>query len=71
MRTKNVLFFLGGAAVGAAVALLFAPESGEKTRRRIKRFVEDEKDRLVDAYENVRERIEDEAEKLERRLKRG
>ena len=68
---KEVLFFLGGAAIGAAVALLFAPESGEKTRRRIKRFAEDEKDRLVDAYENVRERIEDEASKLERRFKRG
>lgn len=68
---KEVCFFLGGAVIGAAVALLFAPESGDKTRRRIKRFVEDEKDKLVDAYENVRERIEDEAEKLERRFKRA
>ena len=68
---KEFFCFLGGALAGAAVALLFAPESGEKTRRRIKRFVEDEKDKLVDAYENVRERIEDEAGKLERRFKRG
>ena len=66
---KEALCFLGGAALGAALALLFAPESGEKTRRRIKRFVEDEKDKLVDAYENVRDRIEDEAGKLERRFK--
>ena len=71
MRTKDALFFLGGAALGAAIALLYAPESGQKTRRRIKRFVEDEKDKLTDAYDNVRERIEHGADKLERRLKRG
>jgi len=70
MKTKDVLFFLGGTIVGATVALLFAPESGEKTRRRIKRFVEDEKDKLVDTYENVRDRIEDEAGKMERRWKK-
>ena len=68
---KEALCFVGGAVLGAAIALLLAPESGVKTRRRIKRFYEDEKDKLVDAYENVRERIEDEAEKLERRLKKG
>lgn len=37
MRTANVLLaFLGGAAVGAGVALLLAPEKGEDTRAQIK-----------------------------------
>ena len=67
---REICCFVGGAVLGAAIALLFAPESGQKTRRRIKRFVEDEKDKLVDAYEDVRGRIEDKAEQLERRLKR-
>ena len=36
MKGLNVLVaFLGGAAVGAAVGILFAPESGEDTRSKI------------------------------------
>lgn len=33
---KNLAIFLGGAVVGAAVAALFTPESGEDLRYRIK-----------------------------------
>lgn len=39
---KNFSVFmavLGGAAVGAAAALLFAPEKGEKTRKQIKEYL--------------------------------
>ncbi|MBR2618697.1 MAG: YtxH domain-containing protein, partial [Paludibacteraceae bacterium] len=35
MSAKNILAFLGGAAVGAAVALLLAPTSGKELRANI------------------------------------
>ena len=36
MKTSNLFTFLAGAAVGAVVALLFAPDSGENTRKEIR-----------------------------------
>ena len=42
--------FLGGALVGAAVAILFAPESGDETRRKIK-------DSFDKEYQNLKEKI--------------
>ena len=35
----KALYFIGGALVGAAAALLLAPESGENTRARIKALI--------------------------------
>lgn len=54
---KYILYsFLGGAVVGAGIAILFAPAKGEDTRKRIKDllkkkgidFTDDEVERLVD-----------------------
>ncbi len=38
---SRVVWFLAGAAVGATVALLFAPHSGTETRRRLKQKASD------------------------------
>lgn len=69
MSAKNgVLAFLGGAAIGAVVALLFAPEKGEVTRRKIGRAVSDGKDRVVDAVESGRDYVVDAYHKGRERL---
>lgn len=48
MKGSNLLAFLGGAIVGGAIALLLAPQSGEKTREQIRDFVEDGIDDVKD-----------------------
>jgi gas vesicle protein len=52
-------FLLLGAAIGAAAALLVAPESGARTRRRLVRKGEEVADYLIDAGKDLIERCED------------
>jgi gas vesicle protein len=52
-------FFLLGAAIGAAAALLLAPESGARTRRRLVRTGEDAADYLIGAGKDLVEKCED------------
>jgi gas vesicle protein len=43
---EKIVWFLVGAAAGAAVALLYAPQAGDRTRRVIKRKLVDGRDVL-------------------------
>ena len=55
----RLAFFLLGTAIGAVVALLVAPESGEETRRTLRRKGQDVADYVVDAGNELAERCED------------
>ena len=61
--SNNFVYFVAGAAVGAAVALLYAPQSGKKTRELIGRRAGEGKDYLVDRSKELREQAEDYVEK--------
>ena len=52
-------FFLLGAVIGAATALLMAPASGAHTRRRLRRQGEEVADYLIDAGKELVEKCED------------
>ena len=47
------VWFLAGAAIGATVALLFAPASGKDTRRRIARRAAEGRDYVEDLAEEI------------------
>jgi len=50
--------FTVGVAAGAAVALIYAPQSGEKTRRQLRRGLEDAGDYLKDAADTIGDHAE-------------
>jgi len=55
----RLTFLLLGTAIGAAIALLVAPESGARTRRTLRCKGEDAADYVVDAGKELAERCED------------
>jgi len=52
----SIAWFLVGAAVGASVALLYAPQSGKDTRRLIAKKTEEGRDILADSGKEVLDR---------------
>jgi gas vesicle protein len=50
-------FFLTGAVVGAAVALLYAPKTGAQTRREIRKFSKRTVEHLDDLQEDIRDQV--------------
>lgn len=54
MDTLKIWVAFGlGVTAGAAIALILAPQSGEKTRRQLKRRLEDATDHLQNKVEEV------------------
>ena len=53
-----------GGALGAALALLYAPQSGDETREKLKQKGEDIKDKTSDTYEKARTRATEVGETL-------
>ena len=51
-----VSFLLGG-IVGAGLALLLAPQSGDETRKKIRDFADDVKDKTTDYVEKTKEKF--------------
>ncbi len=51
-------FILGG-ALGASLALLFAPESGRRTRERLRDMASDVRDKTLDLSDEFRDKAED------------
>ena len=50
---RNFLIFAGGAAIGAAIGILFAPAKGSATRRKIASTTRDMKNSIVDKLEEL------------------
>lgn len=56
-KTKTFLAALGGAAVGAGIALLFAPASGKETRQKIADKTNETADKVKDTLHDKKEQL--------------
>jgi gas vesicle protein len=71
MSAKNVWIAFGlGVSAGAAVALLYAPQPGVKTRRQLRRNIDDGVDYLEDAAAYLREQAESLSKEAQKTIKR-
>src|SRR5260370_38032009 len=76
-NTSRFVWFVAGVAIGSTIALLYAPHSGEKTRRMIGRKAREGREQLTDSgrelvdkgrelYEKGRKVADSAAEMIER-----
>lgn len=66
---REMVFFLLGAAVGAAAALMFAPSSGAELRAQIQTAAEKDLERLQAEWEKGLQRTNDKLDQLQADLK--
>ena len=71
MSAKNVWIAFGlGVSAGAAVALLYAPQSGARTRRQLKKNIDESVDYLEDAAGYLREQADYLSKEAQKTIKR-
>lgn len=62
MRNESLFTFIAGAAIGATLGVLFAPEKGEVTRRKIKDAAKEgydtAKEKALEAYDYAKEKAD-------------
>lgn len=61
---KTIVALLLGTAVGAAAGILFAPDEGRKTRRRLKKTFDEATDNVKQNLENLNDDLRNKADKL-------
>jgi gas vesicle protein len=71
MSARNVWIAFGlGVSAGAAVALLYAPQPGVKTRRQLRRNIDDGVDYLEDAASYLKQQAESLSKEAQKTIKR-
>jgi gas vesicle protein len=58
MKSRTVIALLAGAAVGAVLGILLAPDKGEESRKKVKKTAEDCIDKVKEKLSNIKKNNE-------------
>ena len=65
MKSRTVIALLAGAAVGAALGILLAPDKGEESRKKVKQTAEDCIDKVKEKLSNLKKGKDENVEESE------
>ena len=68
---KDSLLLLGGALIGAAAALLYAPQTGAKTRKQLTKKIDEAKGHANDVRKDLLDKVEDLRDTLSHQIEDG
>lgn len=68
---SNVIFFLLGAAVGAAAGLLLAPKSGKETREQLGDWLDERRERSAELLHKLKEAVPEKRDAIAAAVKAG
>lgn len=69
--SRDVLLVVGGALIGAAVALLYAPQTGDRTRKQIARKIDDARDQAREYGEELLDKVDDLKHQVSKQIEAG
>lgn len=65
MKSRTVIALLAGAAVGAVLGILLAPNKGEESRKKVKQTAEDCIDKVKEKLSNLKKGKDENVEESE------
>ncbi len=68
---SNVVFFLLGAAVGAAAGLLLAPKSGKETREQLADWLDERRERGAELLHKIKDAVPEKKEQVAAAIRAG